>query len=128
MHCQQIEVSDPRHENYTNFLTRQQLHDLVAPPSSATEAVVEFLRPFCEKSVPTVTVAGDFVTCPVRIQMVEKHLLPGARYYEFSRNGLVVHRTESSFRFPLPEHIDFVSPTTRFPSTLRLTKANNKVP
>lgn len=57
--------------------------------------------------------------------MVEKHLLPGARYYEFSRNSLVVHRTESSFQLPLPEHIDFVSPTTRFPSTLRLTKSNN---
>ena len=122
-HSQQTEVSDPRHANYTNFLTRQQLNDLVAPPSSATDAVVEYLRPFCYKSVPTVSVAGDFVTCPVKIQTVEKHLLPGARYFRYSKKNRIVHRTESSFRLPLPEHIDFVSPTTRFPSTLGLKQS-----
>ena len=113
-------VSDPQHENYTQFLTHNQVSLLMSPPRASTAAVVEWLRPHCEQGSPLVTVSGDFVSCPVTVKSAEAYLIPGAQYFQFSKGGFVVHRTEAdSFTPPLRNHIDFVAPTHRFPPRMR---------
>lgn len=113
-------VSDPQHENYTHFMSRDQLNRMMVPPPASITSVVEWLRPHCEGGKPSVTISGDFVSCPVTVRSAEQSLIPGAQYFQYSKDGFVVHRTEAgSYDTPLRDHVDFVSPTHRFPPRMR---------
>ena len=118
------EVSNPTHNRYTDFLTRNEVRALMMPPRSSTAAVAEWLRPHCELGFPpVVSPGGDFVACPVTVGSAERGLIPGAQYHEFTKDNFTVHRTGEHARVSDPriKHmVDFVSPTHRFPSVLTL--------
>eukprot|EP00933_Yihiella_yeosuensis_P044839 TRINITY_DN40113_c0_g1_i1.p1 TRINITY_DN40113_c0_g1~~TRINITY_DN40113_c0_g1_i1.p1 ORF type:complete len:568 (-),score=86.09 TRINITY_DN40113_c0_g1_i1:139-1842(-) len=109
------DVSDPSSPSYTQHLTASEVMHLSKPSDETLLAVSSWLR----KHNVSYSPGKDFAFCTMTVADAEL-LLPGATYdaYEFKiADGIErIHRT---INYTLPpevrEHIDFVSPTTRFP-------------
>ena len=109
------EISDPSSPFYTQHLTAAEVMSLSRPSDETLLAVSNWLS---QHNV-SFSAGKDFAFCTMTVAEAEL-LLPGARYdaYDFEVAGSTerIHRT-TSYTLP-PEvrnHVDFVSPTTRFP-------------
>lgn len=114
-----LRVSDPESPAYGKHLTLEQVNALVAPRAESTEKVRDFLGArnvtSCESSA-----SGDFVRCQVTVAEAEVLLEAEYYLYKHTKTGLTATRT-SSYSLPadISGHVDFVSPTVRFPTVQR---------
>ena len=145
-----LRISDPKHAEYGQQLTRDEANALVAPTQESVAAVTDFLgevrreRSLLLHHTPrlplltapplppfqyaahvvepcTTTATGDFVTCPaVPVPVAEKILNCTYHSYTHAAAGWnPIVRADSATGYSLPAsvaaHVDFVSPTLRFP-------------
>ena len=112
-------VSDPTSPSFARHLSAGDVDDLMRPPAASVASVTGWLRSVVGSDAElSWSAARDFVSCSVSVAQAEA-LLPGAEYHAHTKAGTnrTVHRAAAG-SFALPAHIDFVSPTTRFPSPL----------
>ena len=109
-------VSDPDSPKYGEFLTRDEVHALTAPSAVTKSAVRAWLGSAAVEATPS----GDFVTLDTTVGVAEKLL--SAEYWTFTHaaSGHTVTRLAAGVTYTLPDSVaaavDFVAPTTTFPS------------
>ncbi|KAI9455151.1 subtilisin-like protein [Lactarius psammicola] len=110
------EISDPFHSRYGEYLSKEDVEELVAPHASSVDAVHEWLethgiqKEACHKSP-----AGDWVTVRLPVVQAEKMLGTEFRVWKHTQDGdVLVRTTEYSLPAHLDKHIELIQPTTAF--------------
>jgi len=117
LHDSLMLVSDPASANYGQHLSNAQVHELTAPDSRHTAAVMEYLAQYGVQG-RAVTPNADMIAAIMPVATAEKLL--SARYMSIQRNtstSRTVHRTIYGYSLPadVAGAVDFVSPTTHLP-------------
>lgn len=112
-----LSVSDPRSPAYGRHLSREEVASLTAPSEESILRVKEWLSQ--NVIVPSFSSMNqDFITAEVTVAQAEVLLNTEYSYFVHSSTGQRVTRVDGLYHIPssLKEHVDFVSPTMRFPS------------
>jgi len=117
-----LERSTPGSPLYGEWLSNDEVHALVAPPTSSIDAVMDHLRSFGvpPTSIATPTPNSDFIIATVDIATAEA-ILGGARYtsWRHDESGATCVRLAPGAHVRLPAAVEVavavVEPTHRFP-------------
>nr|POE75449.1 tripeptidyl-peptidase sed2 [Quercus suber] len=112
------EVSDPSHHRYGQYLSAEEIHELVKPADEAIEMVHAWLREHDVSSV-SVAPAKDWINVVLPVSKVEELLETKYSVYKHTDGSSLVRAPEWSLPKHLHEHIDVVQPTTSFFRTSR---------
>ena len=118
-----MERSDPDSPRFAQWMGRDDVDALLAPPAAAVEAVLAWLGGEGERS-PT----GDWVTLTTTVAHAEALLGGKARFHQYrhaSRTDMTITRLDASYLVPahVDALVDFVGPTIRFPLVVKRPKA-----
>lgn len=113
------EVSDPLHPRYGQYLTREQILALVAPPKAAVEAVLAALP----AGIACVDM-GDALRCRGTVAAIETAFQTSLRLVAHSASGMGIIRQIGDFSLPaaLAHIVEFVSPLCSYIAPVRNTK------
>lgn len=116
-----IEVSNPTHERYGQYLSADEISDLIAPSDSTIDLVYAWLR---EHGVDTATLTPtrDWLTVVLPVEKVEALLDTTYSVFRHNDGSTIVRAPEWSLPHHLHEHIDVVQPTTSFFRTSKQSK------
>ena len=126
-----MDVSTPSNDKYGQHLSNIAVQEMVKPLSLSLKLVKRWIysNGIHPKNVEYATTFGDFIRITnISIGTVERML--DCEYYDYSNNKLndgntIIPRVdhESNYHVPnrLANHIDFISPTLRFPAVNSLT-------
>lgn len=113
-------VSDPRSERYGQHLSLEEVDRMVAPHSESLVQVLAWLQFHGVDTAKDVRANGNADTLRVRTTVRQMEAMTGAQYhiYKHAKSGAVVVRTHERYSLPdeVHAHLDFVTPTIRFPS------------
>ncbi|XP_030324595.1 tripeptidyl-peptidase 1 isoform X1 [Calypte anna] len=112
-------VSDPRSPRYGQYLSLEQVRDLVQPSPTTLLTVLKWLQGHGVENCQSVT-TRDFVECHMPASTAER-LLPGAEFHRFVKGQQSTVRSPRPYTVPdeLAQHLDFVSGLHRFPPERR---------
>ncbi|KAH7923660.1 subtilisin-like protein [Leucogyrophana mollusca] len=110
------EASDPGHERYGAYLSKEETYALMSPHRGSVEAVVDWLASYgFEEGHLVRSPANDWITIRAPVSLAEKMLDTTYHVYHHAQKGDTTVRTLS---YSLPEnlhgHVDFIQPTTMF--------------
>jgi len=109
-----MEVSDPSHARYGQYLSADQVHELTAPGDETVDLVQAWLQ---DHNITTSTLSTTkewlYITLPV--EKIE-HLLQAeyAVYRNLQDGSTLIRAPEWSLPVHLHEHVDVIQPTTSF--------------
>ncbi|KAF1502248.1 Tripeptidyl-peptidase 1, partial [Eudyptes filholi] len=109
-------VSDPHSPRYGQYLSLEQVRDLVQPSPATLMAVLKWLQGHGVENCRSVTTL-DFLECRMPVSTAER-LLPGAEFHRYMKGQHSVVRSPLPYAVPeeLAEHVDFVGGLHRFPA------------
>ncbi|XP_021394447.2 tripeptidyl-peptidase 1 [Lonchura striata] len=109
-------VSDPRSPQYGQYLSLEQVRDLVQPSPATLMTVLKWLQGHGVEDCRSVTTL-DFLECYLPASAAE-HLLPGAEFHRYVQGQRSLLRSPLPYSVPaeLAEHLDFVGGLHRFPT------------
>ncbi|KAG9317808.1 peptidase S8/S53 domain-containing protein [Chiua virens] len=110
------EVSNPKHDRYGAYLSKEETEELMAPHPETIDAVSEWLSSHgIEEEHLYRSSAQDWVTIRVPVSLAEAMLDTKYHVYTHSDSGESIVRT-TSYSLPesLHEHIELIQPTTMF--------------
>ncbi|KAG9317809.1 peptidase S8/S53 domain-containing protein [Chiua virens] len=110
------EVSDPKHDRYGAYLSKEETEELMAPHPETIDVVSEWLSSHgIEGEHLHRSSAQDWVTIRVSVSLAEKMLDTKYHVYTHLHSGESIIRT-TSYSLPesLHEHIELIQPTTMF--------------
>ncbi|NXT54871.1 TPP1 peptidase, partial [Pluvianellus socialis] len=109
-------VSDPHSPQSGEYLSLEQVRDLVQPSPATLMAVLKWLQGHGVEDCRSVTTL-DFLECHMPASTAER-LLPGAEFHRYVKGQRSVVRSPLPYTVPeeLAEHIDFVGGLHRFPA------------
>ncbi|NXL80320.1 TPP1 peptidase, partial [Leptocoma aspasia] len=109
-------VSDPQSPQYGQYLSLEQVRDLVQPSPATLMTVLKWLQGHGIEDCRSVTTL-DFLECYLPASMAE-HLLPGAEFHRYVQGQHSLVRSPVPYTVPaeLAEHLDFVGGMHRFPA------------
>ncbi|EIW76284.1 tripeptidyl peptidase A [Coniophora puteana RWD-64-598 SS2] len=111
-----VEASDPAHERYGQFLSKEEAHELMAPEQGSVDIVREWLAThgLGEEHLYN-SAAGDMVTIRVPVAVAESMLDTKFHVYTHAASGDSAIRT-TAYSLPelLHDHVSFVQPTTMY--------------
>ncbi|KAG6861868.1 hypothetical protein C0995_011165 [Termitomyces sp. Mi166 len=109
------EVSDPDHERYGDYLSKEETEALVAPHQSSIDAVEEWLGYYGIGGTDLMrSPAKDWVTITIPVRLAEEMLDTKYNVWKHTSGDQIVRTTSYSLPENLHEHIDVVQPTTMF--------------
>ncbi|NXF12553.1 TPP1 peptidase, partial [Smithornis capensis] len=108
-------VSDPQSPQYGQYLSLEQVRDLVQPSPATLMTVLKWLQGHGVEDCQSVTTL-DFLECQLPASMAER-LLPGAEFHRYVQGQRSLVRSPLPYTVPveLVEHLDFVGGMHRFP-------------
>lgn len=108
-------VSDPDHHRYGQHLSVDEVHELVKPAESASQAVHDWLADhgIAGESL-TYSPAKDWISVELPVSTVERLLQTKYSTFMHEDGSWVVRTPEYSLPQSLHEHIDMISPTNSF--------------
>ncbi|KAM7128725.1 tripeptidyl-peptidase 1 [Ciconia maguari] len=109
-------VSDPHSPRYGQYLSLEQVQDLVEPTPATLMAVLKWLQGHGVENCRSV-ITLDFLECCMPASTAER-LLPGAEFHRYLKGQRSVVRSPLPYAVPeeLAEHLDFVGGLHRFPA------------
>ncbi|KAN0097087.1 Peptidase S8/S53 domain containing protein [Tylopilus felleus] len=110
------EVSNPKHERYGAYLSKEETEALMAPHPETLDVVSEWLSSHgIEEEHVYRSSAQDWVTIRVPVAVAEEMLNTKYDVYTHSDSGESIVRT-TSYSLPetLHEHVELIQPTTMF--------------
>ncbi|PPQ92359.1 hypothetical protein CVT25_008709 [Psilocybe cyanescens] len=110
------EVSDPEHEHYGQYLSKEEVEALVAPHAESLDSINEWLNSFgIYETDLTRSPAKDWIMVALPVSLVEEMLDTTYYVWEHVASGDRLVRT-TSYRLPahLHGHIEMIQPTTMF--------------
>jgi len=125
-------VSDPSSQLYGQYMTINDITELVSPSRKSIKVVQDWLK---RRGVAQCNLNAnrDFLVCWMSCKVAEK-LLPGSALYYFSHNKLSKKVIRSVSRYYVPadvaDHLDFVGGLHRFPAVnfFKTQKERNTIP
>lgn len=111
-------VSDPRSNEYGNYLSLDQVAKLVSPTKETKRIVVNWLvQHDIDATTCIEALTGDFLTCNIELRKAESLLR--AKFFEFNHSENKERRIVRALSYELPEeispHVDFVGGVVGFP-------------
>ncbi|NWT81720.1 TPP1 peptidase, partial [Lanius ludovicianus] len=108
-------VSDPQSLQYGQYLSLEQLRDLVQPSPATLMTVLKWLQGHGVEDCRSVSTL-DFLECYLPASVAES-LLPGAEFHRYVQGQRSLVRSPLPYTVPaeLAEHLDFVGGMHRFP-------------
>ncbi|XP_053791774.1 tripeptidyl-peptidase 1 [Vidua chalybeata] len=109
-------VSDPQSPRYGQYLSLEQVRDLVQPSPATLMTVLKWLQGHGVEDCWSVTTL-DFLECHLPASTAER-LLPGAEFHRYVQGQLSLVRSPLPYTVPaeLAKHLDFVGGMHRFPT------------
>ncbi|KAK0461797.1 tripeptidyl peptidase A [Desarmillaria tabescens] len=110
------EVSDPSHSRYGEYLSKEEVEDLVVPHPESLTAVDAWLSSYgLPESEYIRSSAKDWLTINIPVSLAEKLLDTEYHVWRHAESGEYIVRT-TSYSLPphLHDHIDVIQPTTIF--------------
>lgn len=109
-----LEISDPSHTRYTDYLSAEEVNDLVKPSDETFSSVLEWLASSgVGYESLSFSPAQDFIHVSLPVEMVETLL--DTEYSIFEQDDhVIVRSSEWSLPRHLHNHIDTIQPTTNF--------------
>uniref|UniRef100_A0A8C5J066 Tripeptidyl peptidase 1 n=1 Tax=Junco hyemalis TaxID=40217 RepID=A0A8C5J066_JUNHY len=127
-------VSDPRSPQYGQYLSLEQLRDLVQPSAATLMTVLKWLqapRAGTCSAGPVVPVPVSHY-CPILcwLSLTAERLLPGAEFHRYVQGQQSLVRSPLPYTVPaeLAEHLDFVGGLHRFPTERKAVSRARKEP
>jgi len=133
-----LEKSTPGNKEYGNWLSNREVETLVAPTQQSLNAVKQWLSSngFDISAIKSVTRNNDFISIETTVEKAESLL--HCKYYDYrhsTKPSMKASRvrmfTNYNVDSSVASHLDFISPTKRFPplSTLKVSdKAGTVTP
>ena len=114
-----LQVSDPEHKEYRKYLSKEQVDQYVKPLDESIKAVSDWLAESgIHKDAISTSSSKDYFKISLNVSQAEALL--DTTFSTFSKKSVKVVRATS---YSLPEsvysHIDFVQPTTMFPTVIK---------
>ncbi|NWY35027.1 TPP1 peptidase, partial [Pheucticus melanocephalus] len=121
-------VSDPQSPQYGQYLSLEQLRDLVQPSPATLMTVLKWLQGHGVEDCRSVTTL-DFLECYLPASTAER-LLPGAEFHRYVQGQQSLVRSPLPYSVPaeLAEHLDFVGGLHRFPAERRAVSRARRDP
>ncbi|EIW73981.1 subtilisin-like protein [Coniophora puteana RWD-64-598 SS2] len=109
-----LEISDPSHERYGVHLSKEEVHELMAPHVDTHGIVAEWLAVHgVDQAEVKHSAAGDWMTVRVPVRLAESMFDTDLHLYKHAESGDSLIRTlEYSLPEILHDHIDLVHPLT----------------
>lgn len=113
-----VEVSNPSHARYGQYLSAAEINDLIAPFDDTIDLVYAWLQ---EHRISTATLSPtkDWINVALPVKKVEELLNTTYSVFRHTDGSILVRAPEWSLPEHLHEHIDVVQPTTSFFRTSR---------
>ncbi|KAI7909166.1 tripeptidyl-peptidase 1 [Pyricularia oryzae] len=106
-----LQVSNPRHANYGQHLTRDELRSYTAPTPRAVRSVTSWL---VDNGVDDYTVEHDWVTLRTTVGAADRLLGADFAWYAGPGETLQLRTLSYGVDDSVAPHVDLVQPTTRF--------------
>jgi subtilase family serine protease len=104
------EVSDPTHINYGKFLTKEKIHDMVAPDAATYDRIIKWLQ---NSGVPaaSVRVVSDFIKVQTNVEIASALFNTQFSEYTSLKSGHTLVRIRGRAYIPdnLKPDIDFIT-------------------
>ncbi|THY60408.1 subtilisin-like protein [Aureobasidium pullulans] len=113
-----MEVSDPSHARYGQYLSAAEIRSIVAPSEQSIDMVQSWLSDHGIHNT-TLTSTGDWINVRLPVRKVETILNTTYSMYGHNDGSILVRTPEWSLPKHLHKHIDVIQPTTSF---FRLSK------
>lgn len=113
-----VEVSNPYHARYGQYLSAAEINDLIAPSDDTVDLVHAWLLEH-DISAATLSPTKDWIHVVLPVEKVEELLNTTYSLFHHSDGSTLVRAPEWSLPNYLHEHIDVIQPTTSF---FRLSK------
>lgn len=113
-----MEVSDPSHARYGQYLSAAEIRSIVAPSEQSIDMVQSWLSDHGIHNT-TLTPTGDWINVRLPVRKVETILNTTYSMYGHNDGSILVRTPEWSLPKHLHKHIDVIQPTTSF---FRLSK------
>ncbi|EIW76473.1 subtilisin-like protein [Coniophora puteana RWD-64-598 SS2] len=113
-----LQISDPSHARYGMHLSKEEVHELMAPHPDSHDLLVEWLVSHgLDESAILRSSANDMVTVSVPVNVAEAMFDTELHVYKHAETGEGVIRT-TSYSLPeiLHDHIELVHPLTMYTS------------
>jgi len=108
-----MEVSDPSHARYGQYLSADEVHDLIAPADDTVGLVQAWLHDH-NITTSTLSTTKDWIYVTLPVAKIERLLQAEYSVYRHEDDYTLVRATEWSLPMHLHEHIDVIQPTTSF--------------
>ena len=122
-------VSDPNSDYYGDFMTTKEVQDMLQPKRESILLIESWLKDEINiEGLKFEKNNGDMVTIKTTVGKLEKLL--NTQYYDYKNvdNGDIVSRVKFGMDYYVPHwmkaHIDFISPTHRFPVYSTIKKSD----
>ena len=108
-----VEVSNPSHARYGQYLSASEIHDLIAPSDETINLVKEWLQ---EHGIHAATLSPtkDWLSVSLPVEKAEELLETSYSVFRHTDGSALVRAPSWSLPEHLHEHIDVVQPTTSF--------------
>ena len=108
-----VEISDPKHVRYGQYLTASEIRELVAPSQETTEQVRTWLA---DHGIPDPYFhpGNDWISIVISVEKAEQLLQTSYSRFRHEDGTTITRAPEWSLPLHLYEHIDVVEPTTSF--------------
>lgn len=114
-----FEVSDPKSPKYGQHWTYEKVHDFLKPSEESLSAIYSWLEShgISRDNVESITPNSDFVRFTCNIETANTMLNTEFGRWKHSTSGQLFVRVHDNYFVPesVAQHIDFISPTLRFP-------------
>ena len=121
-----LDIASPSSDQYGNWMTMAEVHRWVAPSNESISKVTNWLtshKSISEDDITDVTSNSDFIKVSTTVGVASQLL--GCRYLDYAYDSedeslqMTVSRMDKDCNYHVPArlsgHIDFISPTKRFP-------------
>jgi tripeptidyl-peptidase-1 len=118
-HDQVYQLADPKSPLFLQHMSYEEVHEWLKPSDESVESVVGWLRSFAvgEEAIEKVSPNGDYYKLHVNIGMANALLNTEYWVWQHTHSGANALRVKDAYFVPrsILKHIDFISPTVRFP-------------
>ncbi|TID21601.1 H(+)/Cl(-) exchange transporter 5 [Venturia nashicola] len=108
------QVSDPGHARYGQYLTAEQVNDLVKPTEESSKLVHDWLADNGLSRGLTYSPAGDWIHCQVSVRDAQRLLGTSYSTFRHEDGTVIVRAPEFSLPQQLLRHISSIQPTNSF--------------
>ncbi|KAF2466926.1 subtilisin-like protein [Lindgomyces ingoldianus] len=125
---QLYEISDPDHSHYGQYLSLDEVNELVKPKDESLELVQEWLHQHVDPKNINYSPARDFLTFILPVAKVERLLETKYSVYRHVDGSTIIRTPEWKLPLHLHDHVTAIQPTTSFIRAVPQSKTYLNVP